>query len=54
LGAEDELDMGKAAMENAKDLGQAVGEHALRSADAERSAGFGATLDGALALLHGA
>jgi len=53
LRAKDELNMGEAAVEEAEDGRQAVGEHALRDADAEGAAGLGAGLDRALALLHG-
>ena len=45
--------MGKAAAEGVQYPGQAIGEHAFRSADAQRPAGLGAGLDGALALVHG-
>ena len=53
VGKEGELDAGKAAAEDAEDLGQAIGEDALRGADAERTAGLGAVANGALALFHG-
>ncbi len=45
--------MGKVAAEGVQYLGQAIGEHAFRSADAQRTAGLGAGLDGALTLVHG-